>query len=424
VTLSVVHNIQFPEPGITLGTSGDTLLTTRSTSSGTAVVDVDFGKYSGTFSVVVAAQGVARPDTETFTVQPGAVASLRIPTPDTLVTIGIPYKSLIFAADRNGNPPLDPPTLSSARSVCQLNGATVTASDIARCVITVRAGALRDSFTVNAVPRIPVTVLVGGFGPRSIATMNLDGSALKLIRIINRDIFDPVHPRVGPNGLIAGINVGSDNKTHIEIIDSTGAARFIPVDLPNGAEENWPVFSRDGQWLYFSACNWAVFEHCRVWQTKFDGSQAKILTPSTRSSGQRTNWTTVSSDGRMMAYAGFGERVHTLNLQTGADVDLAINTRSFDLNSTGTKLVYLNDAVYTGPLFISNIDGTNPIVLGGGRAFSATAQFLPGDQWLLSIALLADSHDSSGDYVLLNVTTAELVPIRYTTFVNELYIVK
>jgi hypothetical protein len=51
-------------------------------------------------------------------------------------------------------------------------------------------------------------------------------------------------------------------------------------------------------------------------------------------------------------------------------------------------------------------------------------QWLPGGQWLLSRALVLDSPSTahSGDLVLVNATTGELVPLKLTGVV-ELYII-
>jgi hypothetical protein len=126
-------------------------------------------------------------------------------------------------------------------------------------------------------------------------------------------------------------------------------------------------------------------------------------------------------DDRMLAYAAYGEHLHTLNLQTGTDVDLKILSEAFDFDSTGTKLVYVKDGFPLSPMFIANIDGSSPVAVAGGRNFSNTAQWLPGGQWILSKTAIGEL-PSSG--VLVNVTTGELVPIRYSTPIPEIYIIR
>ena len=163
-----------------------------------------------------------------------------------------------------------------------------------------------------------------------------------------------------------------------------------------------------------------------MWRTKFDGSQPKALTPSTGSSGQRTNWLVQSVDGRTLVYAGFGERLHTLNVQTGADVDLGINSDAFDIDSTGTRLAYVKYIGIANPLIVSNIDGSNPRTIAPGNYFYEGAQWLPGGQWILSRSMILESPTSAhgGGRVLVNVTTGELVPVRYSATVTEMYIVR
>jgi len=301
----------------------------------------------------------------------------------------------------------------------------VTASDVARCKIFARVGALRDSLTIIAVPAGRVTMVIYQFGGLWIGTMNLDGSNVKIVRPITISSFDPAHPVIASTGTMASMAIGADNKTHIQIIEPNGDARFIPVNLPLGAEQTWPIFAPDGQSVFFSACNWPIFEHCRVWQTRLDGSAPKILTPAATSTGQRSNMADITPDGTTLVYAGRGARLRTLDLQTGRDVDLGFNVDAFALDPTGTRIASIR---YAGglldPIVITNRDGSNPQTVGSGLGFADELQWLPGGQWLLSYQIVQDSPDGAHGVgrVLVNVSTGEVIKFGYQLPVSEVYI--
>jgi len=430
VTLHVLPDRVLVTPGVVLvGATRDTVASAVTTASGTVRMDVALGTKPGTYGVGVSVAGVARQDTVNFSVLPGAPASMQFATHDTTMTVNAPYTPVVKVSDRKGNARADSVSLTSSTTTCRVTGGAVSASTVARCVVTARLGSATDTLTVTAVPQGRATVVVFQFNAQWVGTMNLDGSGLKLIRAISGNPFDAIHPWLGPNGILASMDVGADVKTHIMIVNADGSGQFVPVNLPIGAEENWPVFSPDGQWVFFSACQPMIFEHCRVWRTKLDGSQPTILSPSAQSTGQRTNWTDISPDGKTLLYAGPGERVHRLDLQTMADVDLGLNTGTFSFDPTGARFAYIvYDQPVTAPIVIRNLDGSGQRTLApnAGTGFNGPIQWLPGGEWIYASTWIMGIGGTSvlGGRVLVNVNTNEIVPIKYNAIVNELWVVR
>jgi len=427
VTLRVIPDRVYIEPGVLLGTTRDTVLTLSTPSTGVLGVDATLGIHPGAYLVVVSVAGIARQDTVAFNVLPGAPVSMRLTAHDTLVTVGVPYRPGFAVSDRRGNARADVPTLTSSSDACHLLNEAVAADRVTRCVITAQLGTAVDSVSLVALPSGRATAVVSALGGRWVATMNLDGSSVKLIRAIKGTTFDAVHPSLGPSGIIAAMEVGADNKGHVMIIESNGDGHFVPVDLPVGAEPNWPIISRDGQWLYFSACVPQNFEPCRVWRSRLDGSQASPLTTALQVTGQRSNWPDVSSDGNTLIYSGDGERVHVLELPTGRDVELGFFSQVIGIDPTGTRFVSTR---YTGTildaLVVSNLDGTNARNIAPGNGFYGTAQFLPGGEWIYSEQMIQDSPNTahSGSRVLVNVNTGQMIVFSYKLPISEMYVVR
>jgi hypothetical protein len=388
-------------------------------------VDVTLGTHPGVYGVSVSVEGVTRQDTVTFTVLPGAPTSMRIASHDTLITVGVPYRPMAVLVDRLGNVRTDVVPLATLNSACQINGGDVTASDVTQCFVIARSGALRDSVRLTAFPRGRATFVVLQSNGWWFGTMNLDGSDMKIEHPVPKLSAISIHPVLSSGGIYASAQFGADGKTHIQL-DDAGGSRFVPVSLPLGAEENWPLFSPDGQTLYFTACNSPIGEQCRVWQTRLDGSEPRILTPSLPiSSGRGSNWAALSGDGHMLAYAGASGIVHTLDLLSGRDIGFGlVSSEAFGLDSAGTRvaMVRINDGLHD-PLVISNIDGTNQRILTPGQGFVQSAQWLPGDTWILS-RLIISSGDTghTGSKALVNVNTGEMIAFDYKTNFLEVYV--
>ena len=281
-------------------------------------------------------------------------------------------------------------------------------------------GSLADSIGLTFVPDARMVVTMG-YNGGTIATMKLDGSEMRTVGSLGGTLMDLRHPVRGPNGLFAGIDVGPDIKTHIAIIDTTGSSRMIPVAMPIGSEQNWPRISPDGQWVYFSGCDWTIYEACRVWRTHLDGSSPSILTPSHSSQGNRSNRIGLTPDGRTLIYGDHAMIVHVLDIASGVDRSLGVTGVVMALDPSGTRVAAVGEDY---KLRIINLDGTGLRDVPTPLTF---ANFLAPLEWTSDGAWVIAEYWQTGSYgsligsnpALVNVTNGAVVGLHYRVPVAE-----
>jgi len=421
VKFSVLPDPVWPEPPVRLvGVVGDTTVTRTTSAKGAASADVQFGDRAGAYSVVVTVTGAARPDTVRLTVQPGRATSLHIGTPDTLATVNVAYRPALKALDRAGNATAETVTLQTA-SPCLIDAGTIVRTSVGLCTVDVAVGALTGRLEVTFVP----AGRIFGLAERSLISMKLDGSVYRAVRTLRGGQYsgEENHPARGTNGLVAVMDVGTDLKTHIFVMDSTGAGMTqVPLTMPAGAEQNWPVLSPDGQWIYFSNCNYPIGEICRVWRSHPDGSSPSALTSTlTQNGGYRSNRPALTSDGKTLVYGDGLMRLHTLDLATGVDRSLGLTqVTAFAIHPAGTRIAFVD--IIDNRLHIMNLDGTGLVDVPSTAGFLDQLEWTADGSWLIAQPWTArpDGISYLIWFALVDPVTGQQIWLRYKQYFWEL----
>jgi hypothetical protein len=215
--------------------------------------------------------------------------------------------------------------------------------------------------------------------------------------------------KAAPSGAQAVFNMSGEDVAlgaPISIVDTLGHVTIVDLP-PSSTGDNFPSFSRDGQWIYFSRFTNAGGQ---LWRIHPDGSGGAPLTSQNPGSDY---FPTASPDGTELAYVDFiSTHLRVLTLANGAVVDLNITAHSPQWSPSSQQIAYLATNGYTGPLSIVNADGSDQVALSQNLYFWGI-DWSPDGKWIAA-------RNATTSYIeLINASTGQIVPLSFTGSVGS-----
>lgn len=349
---------------------------------GLASVQIGFGVRAGPAAVVIAAPAAGAVDTATYTVLPGGAARVLGAPSDSTVYVGASYPLRGVVMDRFDNPRTDRVTFSAVSGPVTVAGEAVRGQAIGRGRVAARAGRLADTMDVSVVPTGVLAVRTNR-GINGTATdvivVQVDGSQARTIAPPGEyRVFEPAQ---GLGWAPGGGDVLLAQGEGLSLVNAATAARRVVVQrASHGAR-----FSRDGQWIYFSA-NGTLF------RVRPDGSGIENVNPPDDTPFNRAfnHSPSPSPDGRYLAYVADPGHV---SRQTFVRVyDLATRTRrptslagtNVAWAPSGDVLVYADDDYR---LHLVRSDGSAIRALGRYEGRVAWFDWSPDGRWIVTAAV-------------------------------------
>jgi hypothetical protein len=259
-------------------------------ASGRARVLLALGTVAGPGGVEITVPELGFADTAWYTINPGHGASLVSEPADTVV-----YQSRSFALratvrDRYGNARSDPVSFVADSASASVSAAgTVTSEALGRARIRIGDGAGHaDTTWVSVIPQGTIAAT----SPTGIVIVDLDGS--------NRRNVPGVAAAAWVDWSPAGdtlVFATSDYDSWLYVTNTTAPPRRLITDSTGRSSEWRPQYSRDGQWIYFSAAGNGRYQ--ALWRVRPDGSSPEFIGPA---SGDNDGHVAPSSDGSRVAY--------------------------------------------------------------------------------------------------------------------------
>ena len=258
-------------------------------TSGRARVLVALGRLAGPGGVEITVPDLGFADTAWYTINPGHGVSVVSEPADTVVFNSRSFALRASVLDRYGNPRLD--TLSFAAdspSVSVLRG-SVMSEQLGRARIRVSdAAGHADTSWVSVIP----TGTIAATSPTGIVIVDLDGSNRRTVPGVAAAAWVDWNP-AGDTLVFAS----SDYESWLYVTNTTAPPRRLINDSTGRLSEWRPQYSRDGQWIYFTARSSIRYQ--AIWRVRPDGSSPEFIGPV---SGDNDGHVAPSSDGSRVAY--------------------------------------------------------------------------------------------------------------------------
>jgi hypothetical protein len=399
-------------------------------AKGRASISVGLGRQAGTTGIIVRTADARWQTEASFTVLPGAPASLTVAPGDTAVYVARTFQLAAVVRDRGGNLRTETPTYSTLTS--RVLGVTTSgaASTVAvgRGAIRAALGAIADTVNVSSVPpgTIVASAMYGSSGLSSIRTrvftVNLDGTART--EVIASPYWAEPAPAFSPDGTSLVFPLGyHDTKLYV----ATGSVPPRPFGGAPVTSEGYPRFSRDGQWIYFNGRPGS--QNCAIWRVRRDGGGAEQLSPPINDYEIDAN-PDPSPDGTRLAYntnrLSFAMPViRLLDVATRKVTALDVPGVTPRWSPDGSRIAYIPTEPYwgyiddnrvmlnPGPLTLMRPDGTDRQAIPTG-----TVGFNPGFAWSPDGTYIV-ARSSTGSLAVVVVATGEVLPLPFS---GDLYL--
>ncbi len=389
-------------------------LRTVTNAAGESQVWVQLGPLaqSAGLAIVVPDLGVAIE--APFDVRPGAAAELSVPAPDVAVALGFVGRLDAAVVDRRGNRLTTPLTFTP-----DVPGVVDIAPDgelgsvaFGRTTVTIEGGGFTQTGYVSVVPAGLLAVGTIGGAPTALVVNTTGTSRIPIPPVDVQG--EPVNASAlawGPDDRLAfQIRHGNVNP---RLFTATLGGTPVPL-VPAGASSDTaaaqPRWSRDGQWIYYSASGFQpVYTSSEIWRVHPDGSGAERVGESATTEGDYSP--DPSPDGTAVVFASTRSRdgaetaVVVRDLETGDEhpVGVGILPR---WSPDGQWITYIHDFTDGGygAVWLVRPDGAegHPITTPGVFGEQGI-DWSPDSQWIAGF-------DSRG-ISLVQVSTGMVLPI-------------
>jgi len=259
-------------------------------ANGRARVLVALGTVAGPGGVEITVPELGFADTALYTINPGHAVSIVSEPADTVMYQSRSFTLRASARDRYGNARLDPVSfVADSASASVVPGGTVTTQALGRAQVRAGDGAGHaDTTWVSVIPQGTIAAT----SPTGIVIADLDGSNRRNVPGVTVAAWVDWNP-AGDTLVFAT----TDYDSRLYVTNTTGPPRRLITDSTGLSSEWRPQYSRDGQWIYFSAAGNGRYQ--ALWRVRPDGSSPEFLGPA---SGDNDGHVAPSSDGSRVAY--------------------------------------------------------------------------------------------------------------------------
>lgn len=376
---------------------------------------VRLGYVAGEGKVAVVAPALGLVDTARYTILPGAGVRLAVQPRDTAVFLGGSYALRAAVVDRHGNRRPDAVGFNAGTSLASTSReGIVTGEAYGRTMLIAHSGRFADTVRVSVVPRGMLAGTGTGLPGRNLAVINLDGSGFRIVAQTNW--YSDLAPVWNPTGSEI---LYQDAGPILQRVDMAGKVTHVIPDS-RFVSTGWGRFSRDGQWIYFSARP-AGSGSSTLWRARADGGGVVQVGPTSGGSDYYDESThpSPSPDGTRLAYwaSRYGSGVlRVLNLGTGGYFTANVqNPRAPRWSPVSDTIAYV-DATQEALYVVSSTNGgVNPrrVSPAGRRYSTSSVDWSPDGKWLMARS------STDGRVELVEVATGMAVPLPFSITLLE-----
>lgn len=376
-------------------------VTVKTGANGQASVSVILGTRAGPARVQISVPQLGLTDTASFTITPGAPATVAAIPKDTALYVGKTFLPRGAVTDQNGNPVSGTVSYTGLSPVVTVGaGDTITGQVIGRASYLVRGFGHTDTGWVSVVP----PGIFAAMGPDGLAVMNVDGSGYKPLAPSNSYANGYPSWANPPNKL--AFDYAATNK--LATVDTAGNYQFVLTAGDSGLSgELWPSYSHDGSWIYFQG-------DALVWKVHGDGTVLTRVSP-LGPIGTIDRYPSPSRDDAKLVLAtsrtnsSNGLDIEIFDLTTSSFTSLGVNGVSPRWSPVADSIAYVD---VDGRVKVLAADGTGLRALTPvGQGFAIAIDWSPDGQWLLA----RDSYALE----LIQVSSGMILPLGYTTSMSD-----
>jgi hypothetical protein len=399
--------------------------TTNTDRAGQASVTLRMGDVAGVAVVQITVPSLGASRTDSVSIKPGAPAGFRVQA-DTAVFIGNTVQLTSGVADRFGNIITAAGTYTSSDPAVSVSSTgSVRGLSFGEATVSVVGESFSGDTRLAIVPR--GTIAARTFSPLGIGIVNLDMSNY---RYLTSNVTKPwcngcalplAAPRWHPDGahivFSRGFTDGFNNDPSVvAITDMAGNTRALKLPVPLWMTTD-PVFSKDGNWLYFAGLN--PTERHTIWRSRADETAPEPLNPEAIDEFASERRPDVSPDGTAVVY-GFGGNpagptLWIRSLVSGKRTSTNVLGTSPKWSPSGELIAFYVGFIssgYSGELRVMRADGSDQRILTPG-AFDALFDWSPDGKYIV-----ADDQVIYG-LVVIEVATGKTVHIWRSSKFSE-----
>lgn len=378
-----------------------TLLDDTTNALGRLEVRVKLGVHAGAAKLRLSAPQLGFQDTARYTILPGKPAQVVVTPGDTAVYAGASFQASATVLDTWGNLRTDQATFAPITGVNVTSTGEVTAgADIARASYTATFAGRTGTGMVSIVPHATlVAYQATSTAPElpGLVMFNLDGSGYHQIA--------PIHHVEGlalaPSGttFVFGGNL-QPGGSWIYTSDLSGNVQRLGTPGDSGVGwASWPVYSPDGQTLYFTG--YAVVGYS-LWRADADGRNPHLIYADPSGIAWRES---LSPDGTRLAFTAENPaiiRVYTI--ASGSVSSWSVPGHTPRWSPTSDSIAFATQ--HGGALKLMSSDGTG-VRLVANRTYGETSiAWSPDGAWLVA--------RGTAVLELINVATGLTLPLVYS----------
>jgi len=369
-------------------------------SAGQAAVTVMLGTFARKTRLVIKIPVLGYVDTARYTVTAGAAAAMSFDDTTVYANQAVPLSAA--ATDRFGNATNAAVSYSVVSGPGTISGTALTVTTFGVVTVKATSGTFSATAHITGVPH--GTIAASFMSGTGIASFNLDGSGYHVITSVQAgtvkwspDGQSLVFDQTQNVGLYYGTPV-----IHRVTLDGS----ISDVDTNTSAIDAWPIYSRDGSWVYYER----VGSGNTIWRAHPDGSSASVLPVPAGS----ISFPSVSPNGLNVAYTvyGFGD-INVAPIGSGTPTDIGVSALYSQFSPVANVIAFVggpSTGMFGGPLGIVNSDGTSKAFLTGPNTLYAPQfDWSPDGKWLIAF------NELSGHIELISVPGGLVLPLPYTS---------
>ena len=394
-------------------TSFLTLLDDTTDALGLVAVRVKLGVHAGAAKLRLSVPQLGFQDTARFTILPGHPAQVVVTPGDTAVYAGASFQSSATVFDTWGNLRTDQATFSPLTGVDVTSTGKITAgANIARASYTATVAgtasvaAASGTGWVSIVPHGTLVAYHATYYPEapSLVTFNLDGSGyheIAPILYLEASAWTPSGTTFVFGGAV------QPGFLWMYTSDLAGNVQRLGTPQDSGLTSvSWPVYSPDGQALYFTG--YAAPYQYSLWRADADGRNPHLLYADPSGIAWRES---LSPDGTRLAFTAENPaiiRVYTIASRTVSSWSVRGHTPRW--SPTSDSIAFATQ--WGGPIHLMKSDGTGMRqVSAPNRSYSETSiAWSPDGAWLVARGAVLE---------LINVASGLTLPLGYTGALAE-----
>lgn len=374
----VVSGAGSPEPSMlvarTQGGEFAAISSALTDAAGKASIQVRMGTVAGPATILVADPTQRLADTARFVVRPGAPTRVVMAPRDTAVFRGRTMAVRAAVLDRGRNPVPVQPSFSVLSASATVNAqGQVAGAAYGEARVVAQLGAAADTVRVAVLPEGAIAA-ASTFG---LGIINLDGTGL---RVLNTN--DARSPAWSPDGTVLTYQSGFYG--YLVTHPLNGAPR--PLVSASATGSHWPIYSRDGQWIYYFTTTAGPYAVVRVHP---DGTGSEAV-PGT---GPGAGHASPSPDGSRVVYFEEGVRaqIRVGNVRTGERSAPLTPGHSPSWSPTADLIAFnelrtdiINPWIPAG-IMVMRPDGTGLRRVAEGR-YDYSPRWSPDGRWIIAVA--------------------------------------